>query len=166
MNVTELMEEIVARWPRFNKRWEPQYREALQNHAGPNLEQAWSATLAGWRKDGAPKPADILANLPHTAKKYDRNHFDRVDEQIAAKAKKLADEAREVLGGSFPDYLGFAHEIDTAVRNRAMEISFALWQKYADVIEWEPRYQPQLVSDAEIQTARKLAEYRRKEKSK
>ncbi len=63
MNVTELIDELSAMFPRFNKSWEKRYREVLHDHAGPALDAAFKATMADWNKTVAPRPADFLKRM-------------------------------------------------------------------------------------------------------
>ena len=64
MRVAELIDAIAERFPRFNRAWEGDYRKALAEHEGPDLQDAWETTILGWRRSSPPRPADIRENLP------------------------------------------------------------------------------------------------------
>ncbi len=63
MNVTNLIDEMILLFPRFNRAWEQRYREVLQEHNGPVLEAAFKATMLNWTKSMAPRPADFLGKI-------------------------------------------------------------------------------------------------------
>ncbi len=63
MNVTNLIDELIVLFPRFNLAWEQHYRDALQEHNGPVLDAAFKATMLNWNKSLAPRPAVFLKNI-------------------------------------------------------------------------------------------------------
>ena len=66
MRVSDLIDELARRYPAFRpETWRPRFEAVLGAHEGSELQAAWDATDARWKKASHPRPADIEANLAH-----------------------------------------------------------------------------------------------------
>lgn len=91
MTIPELLARLTKLYPLGGTdAWADEYRRLLKPFAGPALDRAWEATMAGWTHGFPPKPADFRKHCRHDRKGQAERHVEGKDNW--AKVERRTDE--------------------------------------------------------------------------
>lgn len=95
MTIPELLAKLTKLYPLGGtEAWADEYRRLLKPFAGPSLDKAWDATMAGWDKGFPPRPADIRKHCRYEHKSGSERHVEGRDgwAQVERRTDELVDD--------------------------------------------------------------------------